>query len=362
MGTLLLNDGTVIKGESFGATAECMGELVFNTSMAGYQEILTDPSYAGQIVVMTYPEIGNYGINNTDFESDKSSVAGFIVKEHCKTESHYKSYKSLVEYLKGEDITALDNIDTRSLVKKIRLKGTINALISSANLGEATIKAKLKELQTFKIKENIIEDVTCKSKYLLNTKGSIKIGFVDYGVKKGILDSLVQRGCRVTVYPCSVNANEILEDGHDAVFLSNGPGDPADCNYQILQIKQLMGRVPLFGICLGYQMLAIASGAKTYKLKFGHRGANHPVMNLKTNKVIITSQNHGYAVDDVTLTKSMIPTYKNLNDDTLEGFEIPELNVYAVQFHPEANPGPRDAETIFDEWITKITNLKELTR
>ena len=354
MGTLLLSDGTVIKGESFGAITEQIGELVFNTSMVGYQEILTDPSYAGQIVIMTYPEIGNYGINEFDFESSKPYVAGFIAKEHCKTESHYKSAYNITEYLKTQGITALDEIDTRSLVKKIREKGTINAYITSADVGETTINMKLKELQDFKIENDIINQVTCKKKYIINPKGKIKIGFIDYGVKKGILNSLVERNCRITVYPCNTKATDILEDNHDAIFLSNGPGDPADFGFQIAQIKQLMGVKPIFGICLGYQMLALAAGAKTYKLKFGHRGANHPVINLQNNKVMITSQNHGYAVDIKSLTKSMIPTYKNINDDTLEGFDIPGLNIYAVQFHPEANPGPKDAGVIFDEWISKI--------
>ena len=362
MGTLLLSDGTIIKGENFGATGDKMGELVFNTSMAGYQEVLTDPSYAGQIVIMTYPEIGNYGINDFDFESDNCSVAGFIVKEHCRVESHYKSTQNIAEYMKNQNIIALDGIDTRTLVKKIREMGTMNAYLTSTEPEVETINRKLKELEMFKIPDDIINQVSCRKKYIVNPKGKIKIGLIDYGVKKGIINSLVDRGCRITVYPCTAKAADIIEDNHSAVFLSNGPGDPADFSYQVLQIKQMMGIVPMFGICLGYQMLALAAGAKTYKLKYGHRGANHPVMNLQTEKVMMTSQNHGYAVDIDSITKSMVPTYKNINDDTLEGFEIPGLNVYAVQFHPEANPGPEDARVIFDEWINKIENMKELTR
>lgn len=354
MATLILQDGTVIKGNSIGAVGHEEGEIVFNTSMTGYQEILTDPSYAKQIVVMTYPEIGNYGINDFDFESDKPYVAGFVVKECCKTESHYKSKQNLETYLKEKGIVALEGIDTRSLVKKIRQIGAMSAYITSDNLTNEQIREKIQEIQIFKIKDDVINEVSCKNKYLYNTKGTTNIALIDYGVKRGILNSLAKRDCKITVYPCNVEAKEILENNYDAVFLSNGPGNPADFKYQALQIKYMMGKIPLFGICLGYQILALVAGADTYKLKYGHRGGNHPVINLENNKVIITSQNHGYAVDPTTVTKSMRITYKNLNDGTLEGFEIPSLNMYAVQFHPEANPGPNDASIIFDEWVNII--------
>ena len=354
MAMLILQDGTVIRAESFGAEGECEGELVFNTSMTGYQEIITDPSYAKQIVIMTYPEIGNYGINDFDFESEKSYVSGFIVKECCGKESHYKSKESIETYLEEKGIVALKGIDTRSLVKKIRQKGAMSAYITSSNLDSEKVNKAIEKIQYFKIDEDIIEEVSCKSKYMFNPKGKINVALIDYGVKKGIINSLAKRNCRITVFPCDTEANTILENDFDAVFLSNGPGNPADYKFQIMQIRHMMGKIPMFGICLGYQLLAIVAGAETFKLKYGHRGANHPVINLENNKVLITSQNHGYAVDTKTVTKSMRLTYKNLNDDTLEGFEIPSLGIYAVQFHPEAHPGPDDASVIFDEWINII--------
>ena len=281
MATLILQDGTVIKGTSFGAYGGLKGEIVFNTSMTGYQEILTDPSYAKQIVIMTYPEIGNYGINDFDFEADNPALVGFIVKDFCKTESHYKSRENLSNYLRSKNIVAIENVDTRSLVQKIREVGTMNAYITSDDVDKDFINKKLQEIQTFQIENDIIVDVSCKKRYIFNPKGSIKLAFIDYGAKKGILQSLAKRDCRITVYPATVEASEILENDFDALFLSNGPGNPADFTFQISQIKQMMGKIPIFGICLGYQLLALASGAKTFKLKYGHRGGNHPVINLE---------------------------------------------------------------------------------
>ncbi len=353
IGTIVLQDGTVIKGKSFGSKEGKIGEIVFNTSMTGYQEILTDPSYANQIIVMTYPEIGNYGINDYDFEADEPHLFGFVVKNRCadNSESHYLSSKSIETYLKEKNIPALYDIDTRSLVKKIRKFGTMNAYIAGYEMSEGEIEAKIDELQSYSVKKDIILDVCPKESYCFSSEGEINLAFIDYGAKRGILNSLAQRGCKITVYPADIDAESILNKGYDAVFLSNGPGNPADYTYQIEQIKKLTGTIPIFGICLGYQLLALALGAPTYKLKYGHRGANHPVINLENNKVMITSQNHGFAVDDTKLTNIMRATYKNLNDNTLEGFEATRLKIYAVQFHPESNPGPKDASIIFDEWI-----------
>ncbi len=360
MGTLILQDGTVLKGESFGALGGLDGEIVFNTSMTGYQEILTDPSYAKQIVVMTYPEIGNYGINDLDFESDNPALVGLVVKNYSKQESHFRSKEPLNEYLKSKNIIALEGIDTRSLVQKIRETGCMSAFITGNDVDNTFIERKINELQAYKINSDVILNVTTKAKYIYNSQGTINVAFIDYGAKNGIMRSLAKRGCRLMVYSAKTPAKEILKNNHDAIFLSNGPGDPADCTFQINQIKELTGKLPIFGICLGYQLLALSAGAKTYKLKYGHRGGNHPVINLENNKVMMTSQNHGYAVDIESLPKIVRPTYKNLNDNTLEGFEISSLNIYAVQFHPEANPGPEDASVIFDEWVnimkTSINN------
>lgn len=352
--TLLLEDGTTYEGQSFGAEGTSFGEVVFNTSMAGYQEILTDPSYAGQVIVMTYPEIGNYGINNDDFESEKPAARGFIVKNACEKDSHYKSKKTISEYLKENGIIGISGVDTRALTRKIREKGCMNCVITT---GEITQNLK-DELVEYKMDKDIVLTVTRKTIDRVPKEG-IKMAFIDYGAKQNIINNLAEKGCDLTVFPATVKSEEILSGGFDAVFLSNGPGNPEDVVYSIETLKELIGNLPIFGICLGHQILSLVLGGKTYKLKYGHRGANHPVINLQTNKVMMTSQNHSYAVEEKSLPQNAVVTYKNLNDGTIEGLSYPVLNIDSVQFHPEAAPGPTDANEIFDNWIEKIQRIKE---
>lgn len=353
---LLLEDGTKFEGESFGAEGVNFGELVFNTSMTGYQEILTDPSYAGQIITMTYPEIGNYGINEDDFESERPAAKGFIVKNYSEKDSHYKSTQTLASYLKKNKIVAISGIDTRALTRKIREKGCMNCVVTTEKISDSLEK----ELAQYISNKNIVLSVTRKAIKKMPNSG-IKMAFIDYGAKKNIIENLYQKGCDLTIFPADVTADEILSGNFDAVFLSNGPGDPQDVTYSIDTIKEIAGKLPIYGICLGHQILSIVLGAKTYKLKYGHRGGNHPVINLQTNKVMMTSQNHSYAVDESTLPPNAIVTYKNLNDGTIEGLSYPVLNIESVQFHPEAAPGPFDANEIFDSWINKLKSKKQKT-
>lgn len=350
---LLLEDGTRFEGRSFGATGTHFGELVFNTSMTGYQEILTDPSYAGQVITMTYPEIGNYGINDDDFESEAPAARGFIVKNYCEKDSHYKSAKTLASYLKKNKIVGITGVDTRALTRKIREKGCMNCVVTTDEISAELEQA----LAQYQPNKDIVSTVTRKDvKRLPNT--GVKMAFIDYGAKDNIVNNLHQKGCDLTIFPATVTANEILTDDFDAVFLSNGPGNPEDVTYSIETIKEIAGKLPIFGICLGHQILSLVLGAKTYKLKYGHRGGNHPVINLQTKKVMMTSQNHSYAVDEATLPTNAVVTYKNLNDGTIEGLSYPVLNIESVQFHPEAAPGPLDAGSLFDEWISKAQSVK----
>jgi len=358
LATLILEDGTVLKGNSFGASGTKIGEIVFNTSMVGYQEILTDPSYANQIITMTYPEIGNYGLNEDDFESEKPRCHGFIVKNSCAHESHYKSVENISTYLKKHGIIGIEGLDTRFLTRKIREFGVMNCLITTDEVTSDNLSEKMMMLNSYNPDRDVVLAVSSDKIRKINSDGDINLALIDYGCKTGIIESLIKRGCNVTVFPADTDSERILAGGFDCVFLSNGPGDPADCRIELETLNGLIGKLPIFGICLGYQLLSIALGAKTYKLKYGHRGANHPVVNLLTGKVMMTSQNHGYAVDTSSLTKIMDATYKNLNDGTLEGFSSKSLKIEAVQFHPEANPGPVDAAEIFDMWVQKMREYK----
>ncbi len=350
---LALEDGTIFRGESFGATGERYGEVVFNTSMTGYQEILTDPSYKGQIVTMTYPLIGNYGINKEDVESRRPFVEGFVVKECSKISSSWRSEKSLADYLKENNIIGIEGIDTRSLTLHIREAGAMKAVLSTEDLDGKNLVKKVQE-STGLLGIDLVKEVSSKKKYIwskIKSKG-YKVVVLDCGVKYNILRNLMERGCEVVVVPARTTGDEILTLKPDGVLLSNGPGDPAAVKYVIETTRRLIGKLPIFGICLGHQMLGLAFGGKTYKLKFGHHGANHPVKDLKTGKVSITVQNHGFCVDIDSLNKKEIEiTHINLNDRTLEGMRHKKLPIFSVQFHPEASAGPHDAQYLFESFI-----------
>ncbi|NTW72396.1 MAG: carbamoyl phosphate synthase small subunit [Eubacteriaceae bacterium] len=345
---LYLEDGTEIIGESFGALKETYSELVFNTGMTGYQEVLTDPSYCEQTVVMTYPIIGNYGINQYDNESLKIQVKGFIVREYSEYPSHYLSQKNIDEYLRENGIPGIFGVDTRLITKKIRDLGDMRCLITYEKTADAVEKIK-----KYYMPKDVAKRVSIPEKTVVEGRGP-KIGLLDLGCKKGIIDQLKDNGCSVVVYPYETSPEEILREGLDALLISNGPGDPKDNETIIRNIKSMLGQLPIWGICLGNQLLALALGADTYKMKFGHRGSNHPVINIQTNKVMISSQNHGYAVDGHTMSEDMISTYININDNTIEGFDCPKYNVKAVQFHPEEGPGPVDGHQIIENWIKSV--------
>lgn len=368
---LILEDGNVFTGTSIGSTRDMISEIVFNTSMAGYLEVLTDPSYAGQAVVMTYPLIGNYGICNDDMESLKPWVDGYIVREIARRPSNFRSENSIEGFLKENDIPGIAGIDTRALTKVLREKGTMNGMITTnENFVLEEVIKKLKQHRS----EKVVEKVTCKEKkeYLAKEyversaeksrsglkvrpykKGSFKVALLDYGSKSNIADCLLKRGCDVTIYPALTKAEEILAGNPDGIMLSNGPGDPKECVEIIAEIKKLYdSNTPIFAICLGHQLMALANGGDTKKLKYGHRGANHPVKNLKTGKVYISSQNHGYVVETGTLSDDVAEiSFVNANDGTVEGYNYKGKNVFTVQFHPEACAGPQDSEFLFDEFI-----------
>ena len=349
---LILEDGTVFCGQSIGSTREVISEIVFNTSMTGYLEVLTDPSYAGQAVVMTYPLIGNYGICYEDMESEKPWPDGYIVRELSRIPSNFRSQGTIQEFLAKHDIPGIAGIDTRALTKILREKGTMNGMITTnENYNLDEVLPKLKAYTTGKV----VEKVTCKEKYVLEGNGP-KVALMDFGAKRNIARNLNKRGCQVTVYPALTTAEEILADHPDGIMLSNGPGDPKECTSIIKEIKKLYdSEVPIFAICLGHQLMALANGADTYKMKYGHRGGNHPVKDLKTGRVYISSHNHGYVVNTDTLDPSIaVPAFTNVNDGTNEGLAYTGKNIFTVQFHPEACPGPQDSGYLFDRFMNMM--------
>lgn len=347
----MLEDGSVFEGRSFGADGERTGEIVFNTSMAGYQEILTDPSYKGQLVAMTYPLIGNYGINKEDNESSKPRVEGFIVKECSRVVSNWRSQESLSDFLKRHNIIAIEGVDTRAITKHIRTTGAMKAIIATEELNVKKLLKKVKDFPGL-VGKDLVKDVTCNKPYDWNEKGRYKVAVIDCGVKYNILRELNLAECRVKVFPANVAVDEILRFKPDGVLISNGPGDPEGVPYVTETARQLVTKLPVFGICLGHQILGLAFGGKTYKLKFGHHGGNHPVKDLKTGKINITAQNHNFCVDINSLDKESVElTHMNLNDNTLEGMRHKKLPVFSIQFHPEASPGPNDTKYLFKEFI-----------
>ena len=345
---LILEDGTVFKGTSIGSTKDMISEIVFNTSMTGYLEVLTDPSYAGQAVVMTYPLIGNYGVT-PDMESKKAWPDGYIVRELSRMPSNFRCEGTLQDFLKEQDIPGIAGVDTRALTKILREKGTMNGMITTnENYNLEEIIPKLKAYRV----GDVVSKVTCKEKYILPGDG-YKVALMDFGAKNNIARSLNARGCEVTVYPANTTAEEIIASNPDGIMLSNGPGDPQDCVSIIEEIRKLYHTsIPIFAICLGHQLMALANGGKTYKLKYGHRGGNHPVKDLSTNRVYISSQNHGYAVEADSLDESIAkPAFINVNDGTNEGLSYIGKNIFTVQFHPEACPGPQDSGYLFDRFM-----------
>jgi carbamoyl-phosphate synthase small subunit len=362
---LALEDGAVFTGEAYGAVGEVDGEVCFNTSMTGYQEILTDPSYRGQIVTMTYPQIGNYGVNSEDLESAHPHLAGFVVREASRRTSNFRAHGSLQDYLERWNIVGLSGIDTRALVRRLRIRGAMKGVLSSVDLDDASLVAKAQASPGL-VGRDLVREVMPEAAKDWNeplstwTKLCGEVGHlpdnaphvvaIDYGMKWNIGRHLCDMGCRVTVVPGTAPAEQILDLKPDGVFLSNGPGDPEPLEYATKTIRKLLGQKPVFGICLGHQLLSLACGAKTFKLKFGHRGANQPVMNHETGVVEITAQNHGFAVDADTLPAELEVTHRNLNDGTIEGVRHRSLPAFSVQYHPEASSGPHDSEYLFTQF------------
>lgn len=347
---IVLEDGEEYLGYGFGANVESICEIVFNTSMVGYQEIVSDPSYTYQMVVMTYPLIGNYGITDDDYETGKPSIGGLVVREYNDHPSNFRYTKTLSEYLEENNIPGIYGIDTRKITRSIRDKGSRIVILTDIS---TTKEEAMKKMKNYQIPKDAVSKVSCKKKWYARTANAkYNVVAVDCGIKLNIVRSLNKRNCNVTVVPYNTTAEEVINLKPDGVFLSNGPGDPEDVKEVISLVKKLKGKYPIFGICLGHQMISLAYGAKTYKLKFGHRGGNHPVLNLKTDKIEITSQNHSYAVDEESLKSTKLePTHKNILDNTIEGVECKKDRIFSVQYHPESAPGPQDSGYLFDKFI-----------
>ena len=363
---LALEDGTVFEGQSYGAPAERCGEVVFNTAITGYQEIFTDPSYAGQIVVLTNPQIGNYGANDSDNESRKAFIEGLVVREFSPLSSNWRSEETAREFLAGSGVPVVTGIDARALVRHLRSRGVMRGVLSAVSTSPAELIEKARNSPSM-AGLDLATRVSTSERYEWNTpvapcspsqqlgepsRPRFHVVAYDFGMKRNILRRLAHSGCRLTVVPAQTSAEDVLALKPDGIFLSNGPGDPEPLKYQVAQVRKLIGKAPIFGICLGHQIVGLAAGGKTYKLKFGHRGANHPVLNKTTGKVEITSHNHGFAVDPDSLNPSEVEiTHMNLNDDTLEGFRLRNHPVFCVQYHPEAAPGPHDSHYLFGDFI-----------
>jgi carbamoyl-phosphate synthase small subunit len=382
---LALEDGTVFEGQAFGHAGEVTGEVVFNTALCGYQEVLTDPSYAGQIVTMTYPHIGNYGVNREDVESTRPQVSGFVVREVSEVVSSWRASGGLDPYLAEHAIVGISGIDTRALTRHLRTHGAKRGVISAADLDHASLVAKARASRSM-VGLDLAREVTCQARWdfdpaaegearaahlvpvLRGEAGAAprsgeapyRVVAYDFGMKRNILRNLAAAGCRVSVVPATTPADEALALGPDGIFLSNGPGDPEPCTYAIEAAKRFVDTLPVFGICLGHQILGLACGGRTYKLKFGHRGANHPVKNLETGQVEITSQNHGFCIEPSLFESSeFVLTHRNLNDGTVEGFRVKDRPVLSVQYHPEASPGPHDSHYLFEEFVSMMRARRE---
>ncbi len=370
---LALEDGSVFEGQAFGAPVDKAGEVVFNTSLTGYQEIFTDPSYAGQIVILTNPQIGNYGTNEADNEAGRPYIEGLIVREYSPLASNWRSDADASAFLAEHGIPAVTGIDTRTLVRKLRMGGVLRGAISSTELDPKVLIERARNhpsmagldlatrvsTQSSYNWSEIVSPVSCSQVLSPATPIRHKVVAFDFGMKRNILRRLAHAGCDLTVVPAGTSAEDVLALNPDGIFLSNGPGDPEPLAYQAAQVRKLMGRTPIFGICLGHQILGLALGGKTYKLKFGHRGGNHPVLNRRTNKVEITAQNHGFAVDPDSLNQNEIDlTHINLNDNTLEGLRHRNLPLFCVQYHPEAAPGPHDSQYLFDDFVQLMDEWK----